>query len=191
MRLIDKLSCLFIIQILLLTVYHSIINKNYPHKKLYNYTFTVDTYNNFDINKDIEDIHTVDQALEYAHEYIRYTPDKEIHGVEEYWQLPEETMFLKTGDCDDYAIFLLYILKEKLGIDCELITVKRKNTPVYHALVHITTDRYRRFLDPTNWSYRRFGELLKKYRFCSVIPYENTVYMTFMYHKQKGRFKFH
>jgi len=37
---------------------------------------------------------------------IKYKSDMATHGVSEYWQLPLETLQLRTGDCEDFAILL-------------------------------------------------------------------------------------
>lgn len=37
---------------------------------------------------------------------IKYQYDVNVHGVSEYWQLPSETLQLRTGDCEDFAILL-------------------------------------------------------------------------------------
>jgi len=42
---------------------------------------------------------------------ITYKYDSYVHGVEEYWQLPKETLQLRTGDCEDYAILLVSLLR--------------------------------------------------------------------------------
>jgi hypothetical protein len=42
---------------------------------------------------------------------ITYKYDSNVHGVEDYWQLPKETIELRTGDCEDYAILLCSLLR--------------------------------------------------------------------------------
>jgi predicted transglutaminase-like cysteine proteinase len=43
--------------------------------------------------------------------HVSYRHDKDVHGVDEYWQLPAETLKLKTGDCEDFAILLCTLLR--------------------------------------------------------------------------------
>jgi Bacterial transglutaminase-like cysteine proteinase BTLCP len=42
---------------------------------------------------------------------IEYKSDEEQWGIEEYWQTPEETLALYTGDCEDFAILLCTVLR--------------------------------------------------------------------------------
>jgi len=43
---------------------------------------------------------------------ITYTYDSTAHGTDEYWQFPLETLYLKTGDCEDTSILFCAIAKE-------------------------------------------------------------------------------
>ncbi|HEY4711754.1 MAG TPA: transglutaminase-like domain-containing protein [Dehalococcoidia bacterium] len=53
---------------------------------------------------------------------VEYKSDEEQWGVDEYWQTPEETLSLRTGDCEDFAILLCTLLRA-YGIDEEHIYV--------------------------------------------------------------------
>lgn len=41
---------------------------------------------------------------------IKYRSDKLVEGVEEYWQFPHETYVLRSGDCEDGAIYLANLM---------------------------------------------------------------------------------
>lgn len=53
---------------------------------------------------------------------IEYKSDEEQWGVADYWQDPEETLSLRTGDCEDFAILLCTLLRA-YGIDGQHIYV--------------------------------------------------------------------
>jgi len=91
----------------------------------------------YDFENDI-DVPNLKMALSYARN-IKYLRDKENH---DYWQTPEETYNLKTGDCEDFAIFLLYIVWTKLNIDdCYLVLINKDNKGC-HAIVQIDGTYY-------------------------------------------------
>ena len=51
---------------------------------------------------------------------IPYTSDSTAHGTDEYWQFPLETLFLKTGDCEDTSI-LYAALAKQMGCETALL----------------------------------------------------------------------
>ncbi|MFO7996836.1 MAG: transglutaminase-like cysteine peptidase [Dehalococcoidia bacterium] len=53
---------------------------------------------------------------------IDYMSDEERWGVSMYWQTPEETLSLRTGDCKDFSILLISFLRA-YGIDGEQVYV--------------------------------------------------------------------
>lgn len=70
----------------------------------------------------------------------------------DYWQLPEESYKLKTGDCEDYAVLFMYLCKVKLNINCALVMVTSdggkhvvvKINNVYYDTIHnYSSDRIR------------------------------------------------
>ena len=50
------------------------------------------------------------QSGDAADDGFRYTLDTSSHGVKEYWQFPLETLYLKSGDCEDTSILYAAIL---------------------------------------------------------------------------------
>lgn len=45
-------------------------------------------------------------CLNYVRSYVAYRSDKVVQGIDEFWQYPEETLELRSGDCEDGAILL-------------------------------------------------------------------------------------
>lgn len=88
--------------------------------------------------KNIENVNT------WCYNKIQYVSDKESTGYDEFFKTPERTLKDKTGDCDDYAILLLYIVKQRFNIEGEFISVKTENS--FHAIARING----KFYDPTN-----------------------------------------
>ena len=51
---------------------------------------------------------------------IEYVYDSDIHGTEEYWQFPLETLFLGSGDCEDTSI-LFCAIASAMGYDSAML----------------------------------------------------------------------
>ena len=45
---------------------------------------------------------------------VTYIGD-EIHDTAEYWQSPDQTYTWRTGDCEDFAILMMYLVHVELG----------------------------------------------------------------------------
>lgn len=109
----------------------------------------------------------------------------------EYWQTPEETYNLKTGDCEDFAILKMFLLKTKLNLDSEMIILKLENKESgivsYHAIVYIIDDT--EYLD-INGFYSNTLEKIEtasytfeyNVSFYDSLTYQEVMYTTVNYH---------
>lgn len=50
--------------------------------------------------------------------------DKQVHGGP-YWQTPEETIELKTGDCEDLVILFIWLCYQYLNIKPDMLILRR------------------------------------------------------------------
>jgi transglutaminase-like putative cysteine protease len=71
---------------------------------------------------------------------IQYKHDEEVYGVSEYWQFGKETVSLKTGDCEDFAILLCSLLRAAGYSADDVYVVIGKNAQGYHAWVKINLE---------------------------------------------------
>jgi predicted transglutaminase-like cysteine proteinase len=71
---------------------------------------------------------------------IQYQNDEDVYGVREYWQFGKETVSLKTGDCEDFAILLCSLLRASGYSADDVYVVIGKNAEGYHAWVKIKID---------------------------------------------------
>jgi predicted transglutaminase-like cysteine proteinase len=71
---------------------------------------------------------------------IEYVSDATAHGVSEYWQLPRETLSLRTGDCEDFSILLCSLYRGIGWTDNRVYVVIGENEGMYHAWVKLDVD---------------------------------------------------
>ncbi|MGB9756177.1 MAG: transglutaminase domain-containing protein [Candidatus Bathyarchaeales archaeon] len=69
---------------------------------------------------------------------ITYQYDSNAHGTDEYWQLPKETLQLRTGDCEDFAILLCSLLRaDGWSPNDVYVVIGKNNNNEHHAWVKI------------------------------------------------------
>ena len=68
----------------------------------------------------MDDLFRADFTVAAIHGIVEYATDAEMHGTNDYWQYPAETLISGEGDCEDQALLLASIL-EALGLDTVLI----------------------------------------------------------------------
>jgi hypothetical protein len=68
---------------------------------------------------------------------IEYKQDSEIHGEMEYWQFPNETIQLNTGDCEDFSILLCSLLRSNGWETDSVYVIIGKQNNMYHGWVRL------------------------------------------------------
>ena len=107
---------------------------------------------------------------------------REVGG--DYWQLPEETYKAMAGDCEDICILFMYLLREKLDIDSNLILTQDRHTIVYVA----SAKKEEQYVDVVNGSYlTEYG--IHSTEFIWVCPYPQVIWMTYYYHDNVGIYR--
>lgn len=82
---------------------------------------------------------TTEEAVLYTRLNIRYKAE----APREYWQYPEETYLLKTGDCEDQSAFLGHLFIYNVGLDdVRLIWCARKTDGAWHMVVRVADVYY-------------------------------------------------
>jgi transglutaminase-like putative cysteine protease len=71
---------------------------------------------------------------------IEYRHDEDVYGVREYWQFGEETVGLRTGDCEDFSILLVSLLRAAGYSADDVYVVIGKNAEGYHAWVKVNLE---------------------------------------------------
>ncbi len=136
---------------------------------------------NYNFENDIPEFENAKQATKWVNNFIKYKNDKEIYNCKDYWQTPEESYILKTGDCEDYALFLMYILKEKFNFETYLILRTPPLSTKLHAIVYIVDlDCYS---DPTLdiYSSQNANDNIEK-TIENSYAYEESIWLSMYYH---------
>ena len=126
---------------------------------------------------------TREEASQWVHDNIdaSSTNDFDKWGVEEYWQTPEETLMLKTADCDDFAILMMYILKIQFYDNPSYAVIKLDNG-IHHAIV--INDKY---IQNNNYiyDYIKYHATSQEYLrdIISVYDYNSIMFTAYLYHK--------
>ena len=141
-------------------------------------TVEVGTLNNYSFDDSgIPTFGALVQYMNYVSTPIIYTDDPH-----DYWQLPEETWKLKTGDCEDYCILFMYLVETRLNTRTQLVDIKNSYTGEFHVVVKIDNMYYElinNFQTPT---------LLSGWYVVWVAPYDEVMWMTYYYHNNIGKY---
>ena len=92
---------------------------------------------------------------------IQYRSDSEIHGESEFWQFPNETIQLRTGDCEDFSLLLCSLLRaDGWSSDSVYVIVGEQNSQ-YHAWVRVIWNDIQYNIEPQGNGFATFlGDIL-------------------------------
>lgn len=80
---------------------------------------------------------------------VEYRSDKEIYGTLDYWATPQEVLASGRGDCEDFAIMKMAVLR-MAGVPSDsmaLVVVRDSSRNFYHAVLAVTTNSNTYVLD--------------------------------------------
>jgi len=78
---------------------------------------------------------SLEEACLWIDDNIEYATDYDVWGIAEYWQAPEQTLSLMTGDCEDCAVLMMDVA-DSMGYEPWCVVVKFE-TGAYHAVCEI------------------------------------------------------
>lgn len=149
---------------------------------------TVESLYNYDFSNNI-----VVSNIDDAAKYIACIPYK--RDAWEYWQTPEETYLLQTGDCEDHAIMFAYLC-DRLEINNINVVIVRTTTGEYHAINYIDNNFYDPLVyahctsdDTIYHAYPLTAEDLEEYEIIYVIPYAEAIWMAVNWHSAVGEYE--
>jgi hypothetical protein len=132
------------------------------------WTADVECMENYDFENNIA-IETEEIALSYVKK-IKGISDKDAWEIEEYFQTPEETIYFKTGDCEDYALLLAYLL-DRIGIESYLVHL------THNKKDHIILYYDNKYIEPQTGL-----EIIPDVKIDFYLPYCQAIYMAVTYH---------
>ena len=80
---------------------------------------------------------------------ITYAPDRNVYGVLDHWASGSETMQVGAGDCEDFAILKMSLLRE-MGVptrSMSLVVLRDTERGLYHAVLAVSTNKGHFILD--------------------------------------------
>lgn len=82
---------------------------------------------NIDIDFEIQGNSRIEQLIsirDWIWQNILSKSDKEIFGIDDYWQTPEETVRNREGDCEDFCILFMWLCYQYLDIKPRMLILR-------------------------------------------------------------------
>lgn len=116
------------------------------------------------LDLEVSNINTLEDAIYYVTKEIKYKSDPSVWGVKDYWQSPNQTKTMKSGDCEDKGILLMYLVKKYLHKDSQLIIAKEGD--VCHAYIKYKS----KYICSTS------GVFVKRLNIVEIYTYDQTMF---------------
>jgi hypothetical protein len=88
---------------------------------------------------------------------IQYRSDSEIHGESEFWQFPNETIQLRTGDCEDFSLLLCSLLRADGWSPDNVHVIVGEQNSQYHAWVRVIWNDMQYNIEPQGNGFAMIG----------------------------------
>lgn len=82
----------------------------------------------------------IQKIINYVYNNIDYMFDIDRWDIKEFWQLPEITHKLKTGDCEDFSILSMYLINRYLGLKGKITELRKRDSEQGHAILYLQID---------------------------------------------------
>ena len=138
-------------------------------------------YYEADFKNDIS-VQSFDDTLYYVYKSVEYKDE-----TFDYWQTPEQTYTLKNGDCEDFAIFTMWILWNKLKIDSRLILIFKNGQG--HAVIKVNGEYYDPRKPQFSYQFLKYVPLdLSTWTILHDFSYDETMHQAYFHHGIERKF---
>lgn len=122
----------------------------------------------------------IDSIMSWLGYNIYWINDADVYG-KEYFQNPQETYDKRAGDCEDWCILAMYMIKNELGLYPNLIIAQRIDDHRYgHAWIEVDGIWY----DPQKYHPKLDKlEMLTEYRIHTIWNYSDTMIRSKIFHR--------
>lgn len=131
-----------------------------------------------DFNIPITGVKTTLEAVQWTATNVTYQYDI----LRDYWKTPEETYRDRTGDCEDFSLMAMYLIRKEVGLDPHLVIGWKTSQTVgpCHAWLVCNGIDY----DPIygvarTWMRDNFGDIIEEY------DYQTAMNLAYARHSRK------
>lgn len=89
----------------------------------------------------VGEVQSPEQLALFLKKNFQFEDDTALFGSEDYWQSPQEFWQRKTGDCEDYALLVQYVL-QRLGVEVYVVSFYGQDNYAHTVAVYKTGNGY-------------------------------------------------